>query len=223
MGLIRRAKQRLSVERAKVTLRKLAADEAGDAKRRLFVDCGSNVGQGYGFFTQYLRPDHYDAVLIEPNPHCVKTLRETLGDKNGIELIEGAAWTENTTLRLFGLVEDERGETTQGASVVSDHNSGDYTSDQDAALDVPAFSFGELLERKASVYDHIVVKMDIESSEYEVLRNLLDTGTAKHITHLFIEFHSEYFKEPESAQYRALEQELIDELRAAGVGVTVWI
>lgn len=223
MGLIRRAKQRMSVERAKVTLRKLAANGGSQPKRRLFVDCGSNIGQGYAFFTQYLRPDLYDAVLIEPNPHCVKTLRETLGNRTGVELIEGAAWTENTTLRLFGLVEDERGETTQGASVVADHNSGDYTSDQDAALDVPAFSFGELLEQKSNDYDHIVVKMDIESSEYEVLRNLLDTGAAKHITHLFIEFHSEYFKEPESSEYRALEQDLIDELRSAGVGVTVWI
>ena len=44
-----------------------------------------------------------------------------------------------------------------------------------------------------------------------------------HMTHIFIEFHSEYFKEPESSQYRALEKTLVSELRAAGVGVTIWV
>ena len=51
--------------------------------------------------------------------------------------------------------------------------------------------------------------MDIESSEYEVLRDLLDTGAAKNIAHIFIEFHSEYFKEPESSHYRELEKSLV--------------
>ena len=221
--MFRRIKQRLSVERAKVALRKLGANGSSTPGSRLFVDCGSNIGQGYSFFSKYLPAPLYDAVLIEPNPHCMGTLRESFGDREGIELIEGAAWTENTKLSLFGLVEDERGETTQGASVISEHNSSEYTSDQDAALDVDAFSLGELIADKAPRYEQVVVKMDIESAEYEVLRDLLDTGAAKNITHIFIEFHSEYFKEPESSQYRSLEKRLVDELEAAGVGVTVWI
>lgn len=218
----RRLKQRAYVERAKVHLRSLAA-KSDDGVRRLFIDCGSNVGQGYTFFSKYLPPDRYDAILIEPNPNCIDTLREQFGGTPNIEIIQGAAWVRNETLKLFGLVEDERGEMTQGASVVAEHNSSEYESDQGAALEVEAFSLAEMIEEKASHYDDIVVKMDIESSEYEVLRHLLDTGAAKHITHIFIEFHSEYFKEPENSEYLALETKLVEELRAAGVGVTVWI
>ena len=221
--LFRRIKQRAFVERAKVHLRALGSRPAPQGERRLFIDCGSNIGQGYTFFKKYLPPESYDAVLIEPNPNCIQTLREKFGGYENVEIIEGAAWTRNEKLKLFGLVEDERGAMTQGASVVAEHNSGDYVADQDAALEVDAFSLGEMLAAKAQEYDEIVVKMDIESSEYEVLRNLLDTGTAKHITHIFIEFHSEYFKEPESSQHRALEKVLVDELRSAGVGVTIWI
>lgn len=221
--MFRRIKQRAYVERAKVHLRALASKQPGKYERRLFVDCGSNVGQGYTFFKKYLPPERYDAVLIEPNPNCMKVLRENFRSYGNLEFIEGAAWTKNEKLKLFGLVEDERGETTQGGSVIADHNSAEYMANQDAALEVDAFSLGELLTNKAREYDQIVVKMDIESSEYEVLRDLLDTGAAKNITHIFIEFHSEYFKEPESSQYRALEKSLVEELRSAGVGVTIWI
>jgi FkbM family methyltransferase len=221
--VLRRLKQRAFVERAKVHLRALAKESASTERRRLFVDCGSNVGQGYTFFSKYLPPDRYDAILIEPNPNCIGALREAFGSVANIDIVQGAAWVRNEKLKLFGLVEDERGEQTQGASVVAEHNSGDYESDREAALEVDAFSLAELLEDKARDYDEIIVKMDIESSEYEVLRHLLDTGAAKHISHIFIEFHSEYFKEPESSEYRALEGKLVDELRAAGVGVTVWI
>lgn len=221
--LFRRIKQRAFVERAKVQLRALGAKPAREGERRLFVDCGSNIGQGYTFFKKYLPPEQYDAILIEPNPNCIKTLEEKFGSYPNLEIIQGAAWVRNETLKLFGLVEDDRGAMTQGASVVPEHNSGDYVADQDAALAVDAFSLGEMLTEKAKVYDEIIVKMDIESSEYEVLRQLLDCGAAKHMTHIFIEFHSEYFKEPESSRHRALEKVLVDELRAAGVGVTIWI
>lgn len=221
--MLRRIKQRAYVARARVRLRALGARPAHDGQRRLFLDCGSNVGQGYTFFKKYLTPERYDAVLIEPNPNCIKSLEQQFGSYPNLEIIQGAAWVRNERLKLFGLVEDDRGAMTQGASVVADHNSGDYQANQEAALEVDAFSLSELLTRKAQDYDEIIVKMDIESSEYEVLRDLLDTGAAKHITHIFIEFHSEYFKEPQSSQHRALEKTLVDELRAAGVGVTIWI
>ena len=221
--MFRRIKQKAYVARAKVHLRALASKQPSEGERRLFVDCGSNVGQGYTFFKKYLPPERYRAILIEPNPNCMKVLREKFGGYPNLDFIEGAAWTKDGKLKLFGLVEDDRGETTQGASVVADHNSGDYEADEDAAIEVDTFSLAELLAERADDYDQVVVKMDIESSEYEVLRDLLDTGAAKKITHIFIEFHSEYFKEPEGAQYRALEKTLVNELRAAGVGVTIWV
>lgn len=221
--MFRRIKQKAYVARAKVHLRTLASKPLREGERRLFVDCGSNLGQGYTFFKKYLPPERWDAILIEPNPHCMSVLKKEFGGYANLNFIEGAAWTKNEKLKLFGLVEDERGETTQGASVVADHNSSEYAADQDAAIEVDAFSLAELIAEKAKAYDEIVVKMDIESSEYEVLRDLLDSGAAKNITHIFIEFHSEYFKEPEGSHHRALEKTLASELRTAGVGVTIWV
>jgi hypothetical protein len=61
-------------------------------------------------FKNYLPPERYHAMVVEPNPNCIKSLEQQ-----------------------FGLVEDDRGAMTQGASLVADHNSGDYQANQEAA------------------------------------------------------------------------------------------
>lgn len=191
-------------------------------KNRLFIDCGSNLGQGYMFFKKFLPPKWYDAILVEPNPNCMKVLREKFGDYSNLEFMEAAAWVRNEKLKLFGLVEDNRGETSDGASVISNHNSSMYLSNNEEALEVCTFSLSELLLHRSQEYDHIIVKLDIESAEYEVLADLLETGAAIHIKHLFVEFHSEYFKDSEKKHYQQLEVDLVEKLKCMGVGVTLW-
>lgn len=152
-----------------------------EGQGRLFVDCGSNVGQGYAFFKKCLPPARYDAVLIEPNPNCIESLEEQFGSYPNLEIMQDAAWVRNEKLKLCGLVEDERGA---------------MTANEEAALEVDAFSLGELLKSKAEDCDEIVVKMDIESSEYEVLRDLLDTGAAKYIAHILSSFIASTSRSP---------------------------
>lgn len=192
------------------------------AHDRLYMDVGSNLGQGYAYFSHFLKPVYYDSVLIEPNPHCLQTLRRKYGQHSNMEIIEAAAWKEDGELSLYGLVEDERGTTSQGASVVSDHNSSLYETNKNQALCVPAISLSRLIFEKAQCYDHIILKLDIESSEYEVLPELLQSGALSHVYHLFIEFHSQYFKEPQKSQYLSKEREMIEQLNAARIDFTLW-
>ena len=78
----------------------------------------------------------------------MKVLKEEFGGYTNLDFIEGAAWTKERKLKLFGLVEDDRGAMTQGASVVADHNSGDYAADEEATIEVDTFSLAELLNEK---------------------------------------------------------------------------
>ena len=98
------------------TVQKVAAPLVAKSGTKLFLDCGSNVGQGYSFFSKHFVPEQYDAILIEPNPSCMKALRERFASYPNLEFIEAAVWVRNEKLKLFGLVEDDRGETSQGAS-----------------------------------------------------------------------------------------------------------
>lgn len=220
----RELRERIQRWKIRLQLVAIASPAYLSRKRSLYLDCGSNLGQGYSFFSTYLRPARYDAILIEPNPNCVKKLRATFETQKlpHLEIIEAAAWIEETTLKLFGLVEDSRGAVSDGASVIEKHNSTLYTADPTRATEVRAISLARLIEQKAKVYNHIIVKMDIESAEYKVLENLLETNAVKHIRHLFVEFHSKFFTGENKVEYEELQKNLIERLKQKGVATTTW-
>jgi FkbM family methyltransferase len=192
-------------------------------KKKLFIDGGSNLGQGYSFFSKYFPQNEYDVIFIEPNPNCMSVVKEKYSDIESARFLEKAIWIKEEKLNFFGLVEDHRGNTSTGGSVVDDHNSSKYISDKSQSISVNAFSFSDFLSEIKKDYNQIIVKMDIESAEYEVLKELIDKKTITKIDHLFVEFHSQYFKTSEQPTYRELEKKLIKTIRSKGVGVTRWI
>ncbi len=191
------------------------------SQKGLFIDCGSNLGQGYTYFKDYFTPNLYDAILIEPNPNCMTVVREKFKSINNIEFIEAAAWINEDKLNFFGLVENERGDTSDGGSIIEDHNSTMYKADVDNSITVDSISFSKLIEDKKDLYDQIVVKMDIESAEYKVLEDLIKTDAIKYIDLMFIEFHHQYFKD-EQEDYIKLEKTLIKQIKSKGVKVALW-
>jgi FkbM family methyltransferase len=197
--------------------------QPSNSKKGLFIDGGSNLGQGYTYFKKYFPIEKFDALLIEPNPNCMKVVQDKFKDIENIDFIQKAIWTKEDKLNFFGLVEDDRGNTSTGGSVVESHASSWYASDKEQALEVDAFSFSNLLKEKSQKYDTIIVKMDIESAEYEVLKDLIEKDSITCIDHLFVEFHSQYFDDSERSTYQQTEKDLIETIESKGVGLTLWI
>jgi len=54
---------------AKKVLSKLKLDE-----KRLLIDCGYNLGQGFDYLKKFYPLDKFYYILIEPNPFCVEKL-----------------------------------------------------------------------------------------------------------------------------------------------------
>jgi len=189
--------------------------------RGLFVDCGSNLGQGYSFFSQYFKPDWYKAFLIEPNPNCMSILKDKFQSIDTIEFIEAAAWIKDEELNFFGLVENDKGPTSDGGSVIKDHNSKMYETDVENSITVKGFSLSEMILERAPDFDQVIMKMDIESSEYAVIEDLIKTKAAAHIDFMFIEFHHQYFKDQEE-HYEYRGKSLVKELKKQGTKVALW-
>jgi len=191
--------------------------------KKLFIDCGTNLGQGFEFFKNYFPLKDFDAVLIEPNPYCIKSIVEKYGNNSKINLLQKAVWIDNSILKFYGLVEDERGETSTGASVIKSHNGTMYNVDEKKSIEVEGFSFSDFLHLKSKEYDVIIVKLDIESSEYVVLDDIIRRGTINKINHIFVEFHSDYFNSSEKNYYVDLEKSIISKIKEMGVGISLWI
>jgi len=191
-----------------------------NGRKFLFIDCGSNLGQGFNFFKKYFKTDIFDYILIEPNPNCLEQLKKITNDK--ILLIGKGVWKSKTILKFYGISETKN-KTTLGGSLIDNHNSLWYKSNKNEATEIETISLSELILEKKDKYDTIVIKMDIESSEYEVLRSLLTNNSIEYIKHIFVEFHSQYFSHNEQNKYLKLENELVDEIRSRNVGLTKWI
>lgn len=192
-------------------------------KKGLFLDCGSNLGQGFSYFKEYFRPNLYDYILIEPNPYCALQLAKLKDRWEAIEIIEAAVSTKVDRVKFYGLTEDDRGKTSDGGSVLKDHNSSFYTADETKAIEVNTFSLSDLIQAKKANYSSIVLKLDIEGSEYEVLEDLIANNTHTCFDALYVEFHSQYMLEPKRGIYKKRESEIIKRLKKDKVRCRIWV
>lgn len=221
MSIIKSINKRLNKRTIANALKAFPLKLKNTSQKGLFIDCGSNLGQGYTYFRDYFTPNLYDAILIEPNPNCMTVVREKFKSFDNIEYIEAAAWINEDQLNFFGLVENERGDTSDGGSIIEDHNSTLYKADVENSITVESISFSKLIEDKKDLYGQVVVKMDIESAEYKVLEDLINTDAIKYIDLMFIEFHHQYFKDKQK-DYIKLEKTLIKQIKNKGVKIALW-
>jgi FkbM family methyltransferase len=212
--------QNFTEQEAAASLRKI---KSKPNTKGLFIDCGANLGQGFVFFNNSYPPDYYDYILIEPNPFCIAQL-EILrcGFAGNMEIIEKAADVEERIVRFYGLSETAD-KTTQGGSIIRNHNSRYYSAQDENAIRVKSFSFAEFLADKQEKYDSIIVKMDIEGAECVVLEDLISKGVHKKVDFFYIEFHSKYLQEPDSVIVLEREKQIVMKLQSDGVGFKLWM
>lgn len=184
------------------------------ATRILFLDLGSNTGQAFSVFSKIFVRGNITFELFEPNPHCFELLTRLIQDFPGsAECHQKAVGTANRSSLLYGLAEDEGGRFSQGASLLSEHNSSQYHASREHALRVEIFDFAQFLEERRGEFDVVVVKMDIEGAEIEVLNHLIETKSIDVVDVLYVEFHSQYFSGAEVGSAMAKERVLKSTLR----------
>lgn len=188
--------------------------------KNLFIDCGSNLGQGFKFFKNYFKLNNFDYILIEPNPHCANTLKKLTNDK--VSFIGKGVWTKEEKLNLFSkfINEDKHDE---GASFLKNHNSANHDLSNEAFSEIETISLSDLIKEKKPAYNSIIVKLDIESSEFIVIPDLVEKKSIELIDHIFVEFHSQYFDSKEKTEYLEIEKKLIKKIKSKNVGFTKWI
>ena len=195
-------------------------------KKGLFIDCGGNLGQGFTYFSRFYSPDKFNYVVIEPNPNCQNTLRDTIlriVPEHQFTIIEKAASVEYGSCLFYGLTSIEGGQHSEGASIVSEHNTKYYEPNADHAVEVLTFPLGDLINKYSKEYDVIVLKLDVEGAEYSIMPHLFDTGAALKLRHIYIEFHSNDVSIDLQPKRKRAELEIINQLSKMKIGFTRWI
>lgn len=152
---------------------------------KLFIDCGTNLGQGLRQINKSLNfINNSDWIIhcFEPNPNI--DLSKELSDISNKIIHKEAVFTENTLLKFRSQ------NTNGGGSRLEDINKlCDPTNVKLEFFEVQTCDFTDFFADQVEKYKEIHVKLDIEGAEYPVLNKMKSLGLLKYIDTLYLEQH----------------------------------
>jgi FkbM family methyltransferase len=189
--------------------------------QKLFIDAGSNRGQGFSHFKKSYPLNEYDYYLIEPNPKLVDQLKTQYSEDNRIKIFQNALYKDNSILPLYGR-ENGLTQYTEGNTLTQTHNTGynDYTPTK--LIDIECIDVKELLETAHNQYENILMKLDIEASEYDVLERMIETETFKYISEIWVEWHTQYMDSKLKQPYIDRENNIRSVFKSHGIHINNW-
>lgn len=192
--------------------------------KKIFLDCGTHLCEGLTHFMEKRIIDEtFEIHTFEPNPEC--NVHERVKSLPIIPIVhQKAVWIEDG--KVFFNQENHRrsgsGSPTDGYSDIDGWGSsiegiGFEHPGYDTKVEVDSISLSRFIEELPEE-SMIICKMDIEGSEFAVLRDLLEKGAIRRISEIYVEFH-ERFMPSESEETK---RQLVDSIIALGIPVHQW-
>lgn len=181
--------------------------------RRVFIDCGSNLGQGLNqFASMYSMDSSWIVETYEPNKDLIETLKTNISAlPMNVKVYDKAVLDFDGEILFSKMLEDSQGSSVECLMYVAecaDVSSPAYRK-HDSISTVPCIDISTILS-SYSEEDFLVVKLDVEGSEFRIVRRMLADGSIKKINDLYIEWHTRYI-ENENEQ---TESQLLQEIQA---------
>nr|XP_010921054.1 uncharacterized protein LOC105044755 [Elaeis guineensis] len=202
--------------------------------RYVYVDVGArSYGSSIGswFRKQYPKQNHtFDIYAIEAD----RAFHDEYAAKKNVKLLPFAAWVRNETL-TFEInrdpeqhdAEKEKGGRGMGR-IRPVHGPSEGVSSGEVHT-IHGFDFAEWLKSSVSEKDFVVMKMDVEGTEFDLVPRLFETGAICLIDELFLECHYNRWQRccpgVRTPKYRNTYGEclnLFTSLRKSGVLVHQW-
>jgi len=155
-------------------------------KNKIFLDCGQYDGTA---IKQYVVDNSWEIYSFEPTPKKLKGLPK-------FKLFKKAVWTRNGRMQFE--IDPRDG---QGSHLVN------TTSEPtEKTTTVSTIDFSEFVSKLPEGF--IICSMDIEGSEFPVLRKMISDGTIRRIAVLDLELHHRFMADEDTESARKLVQEL---------------
>jgi hypothetical protein len=172
-----------------------------------FFDCGTHFFEGFEKFAKmYNIDDKWKCYCFEANPitysMSIKKMKELIGVGHNIDYFNLAVTNKNTEIKINCAL-DSGSFTNQGSNILDSPPDRDivyggvfnYNSD---SFYVRGLIFSDFLKQTVNEGDFVVIKMDIEGSEFDVMDSLIETGTFKLISQIYVEYHERFFEDVEA-------------------------
>ncbi|KAF9599257.1 hypothetical protein IFM89_036555 [Coptis chinensis] len=198
-------------------------------QKYVYVDVGArSYGSSiYSWFKKHYpkQNNSFDIYAIEAD----KTFYEEYKTKKGITLLPYAAWVKNETL-FFEINRDPGQEVeAKGRGMGRIQPVQSSASSLNNVDKIQGFDFANWLRSTVTEKDFVVMKMDVEGTEFDLIPRLFETGAICLIDEIFLECHYNRWQkccpgERSSKYQKTYDQclELFSSLRESGVLVHQW-
>jgi FkbM family methyltransferase len=151
---------------------------------KIFIDAGANIGQSIEVFCNKWKDyNEYKIHSFEPNSKFNESILSTARKFNllNFNLHNEAIYTKNTKTTFYLDLSDPA----YGSSLNASKQM--ITS---MPIEVNAIDIADWITKNFSKDDYIILKLDIEGTEYEVLNHLFETNTIHFFNEIYFEPHS---------------------------------
>ena len=166
--------------------------------KNVFIDGGSHSGELFGIIKQDPRfrfINDCEIHLFEPNQRYYPVLESMCQTRPNTYLHKGALWIDECEKDFFESHErcGDAGNTLYRSSVAK--------IDVNTPTLVKCFDVNKFINSFAPD-DNIVIKLDVEGSEYDILRRMYsDDNVLKRVKGFFIEWHDQWFPDANMKSY----------------------
>ncbi|CAL9775288.1 unnamed protein product [Musa acuminata subsp. burmannicoides] len=200
--------------------------------RYIYIDVGArSYGSSIGswFRKQYPKQNHtFEVFAIEAD----RAFQDEYATKKAVKLLPFAAWVRNETL-TFEINRDPENhddvEKGRGMGRIRPAGGSDGRVSSGEVHAIQGFDFAAWLKRTVTERDYVVMKMDVEGTEFDLVPRLFETGGICLIDELFLECHYNRWQKccpgQRSPKYQNTYGEclkLFSRLRDGGVLVHQW-
>jgi FkbM family methyltransferase len=194
--------------------------------KNVFIDLGTHYGQGLReFMAKYQMDSTWTIHTFEANPIThTKFKKEYYSDIPFVVSHWCAVGAYDGTIEMNLETPPNEDETGMGSSVIPleqwDPWGNGNREQFKRAVKVPCKNLAKFIMDNFSKEDRIVIKMDIEGSEYDTLDKMIETGVIDYVNDLYVEWHMRFFRNPEDIRVR--EERIIQEIKSRGVYLESW-
>lgn len=192
---------------------------------KILVDCRSNLGQGYEQIKILEKIDSsWDIEMFEPSPECIKYLKSKYKEDN-FKINNKAVYTSSGK-KEFHFTQTLSGEVsyTSVGSKLGDvkhlFTNRNHLYKLSEPILVETIDLSNFIDRLN--YEYICLKLDVEGSEYDILKRMMETSSLEKVNKLYVEFHNYAINLDKKSKYDIIRNDILNYLKNNNINFVEW-
>jgi FkbM family methyltransferase len=192
--------------------------------RKIFLDCGTHFGQGLNAISTNRGMDNtWEIMSWEANPITFASFNKTAFRKDLNITFFNQAISINNEKTVLNIETTKEGYSTGWGSSIIELDKWDsplHSGTFKEKVLVDSIDFSSFILQHFTKDDVIILKLDIEGSEYNVLEKMIADSSLDLISEMYVEWHNKNFSNREEILIR--EQAILNEIKIRDIRLHPW-